>query len=159
MAAPEQPFANYQYEIYLRGMADERPAHPVSYDELERAAREKLTPEAYGYVAGAAGQEETARANREAFARWRIVPRMLRDVGSRDLSVEVLGTTMQAPVMLAPIGVQSIVHPDGELAAARAASDVGVPLVLSTAASNTIEDVGEAMGDTPRWFQLYWPND
>ena len=73
------------------------------------------------------------RANLEAFERWRIVPRMLRDVSERDLSVTVLGTAMPAPLLLAPIGVQSIVHPEGELAVARAAAAVGLPMILSTA--------------------------
>ncbi|MFL5828043.1 MAG: lactate 2-monooxygenase [Thermoleophilaceae bacterium] len=159
MSTPEQIFANYQYEIYLKGIGGEVPSLPITYDELEAAAREKLSAGAYGYVAGGAGNESTVRANREAFERWRIVPRMMRDIGVRDLSTEVLGTKMTAPVMLAPVGVQSIIHPEGEVAAARAAAELGVPMVLSTAASNTIEDVAAALGDTPRWFQLYWPND
>jgi isopentenyl diphosphate isomerase/L-lactate dehydrogenase-like FMN-dependent dehydrogenase len=66
---------------------------------------------------------------------------------------------MPAPVLLAPVGVQSIVHPEGELATARAAAALGVPMILSTASSHTIEEVAAASGDGPRWFQLYWPND
>jgi isopentenyl diphosphate isomerase/L-lactate dehydrogenase-like FMN-dependent dehydrogenase len=84
---------------------------------------------------------------------------MLRDVSERDLSTDVLGTRLPAPVMLAPVGVLGIVHQEGELAVARAASSLGVPFVLSTASSNTLEDVAEAAGEGPRWFQLYWPND
>jgi L-lactate dehydrogenase (cytochrome) len=98
-------------------------------------------------------------ANREAFARRRIVPRMLRDVAARDLSVSVLGTEMPAPLMLAPIGVQGIIHEDGELATARAAAALGVPMNVSTASHFSLEEVAEAGGDGPRWFQLYWPND
>jgi lactate 2-monooxygenase len=154
-----QPFANYQYEIYVGGLADQRPKYPLTYRELEAAAREKLSPEAYGYVAGAAGAETTERYNREAFHRWRIVPRMLRDTSARDLNTDVLGTKLPAPFMLAPIGVQQIIHPDGELATARAAAATGVPFILSTAASNTIEDVAAQAGDVPRWYQLYWPSD
>jgi isopentenyl diphosphate isomerase/L-lactate dehydrogenase-like FMN-dependent dehydrogenase len=153
------PFANYQYEIYLAGLEGQTPELPLSYEELEQQARSKLSPEAYGYVAGAAGAETTVRNNRQAFERWRIVPRMLRDTSARDLGRDVLGTQLPAPVMLAPIGVQSIIHPDGELATARAAAATGVPFILSTAASNTIEDVAEAAGDVPRWYQLYWPSD
>jgi lactate 2-monooxygenase len=155
----QQPFASYQYEIYLAGLGGRKPAYPLTYDALEAAAREKLSPEAYGYVAGAAGSEGTARNNREAFDRWRIVPRMLRDTSRRDLAREILGTPLPAPFMLAPIGVQSIIHEDGELATARAAAATGVPFILSTAASNTIEAVAEAAGDHPRWYQLYWPSD
>jgi lactate 2-monooxygenase len=84
---------------------------------------------------------------------------MLRDVTERDMSVRLLGTDMPAPVLLAPIGVQSILHPDGELAVARAAADAGVPMVVSTAASYAMEDVAEANGDGARWYQLYWPKD
>ena len=152
-------FSGYQNEIYLGGLADQKPELPISYADLEAKAKEVLTPEAYGYVAGGAGSEDTMRQNLEAFRRWRIVPRMLRDVSERDLSTEILGLKVHAPVMLAPIGVLGIVHPDGELAVARAASSLGVPFILSTAASNNMEDVAHAAGDGQRWFQLYWPND
>jgi lactate 2-monooxygenase len=155
----QQPFANYQYEIYVGGLAGQKPTYPLTYAQMETAARGALTSEAYGYVAGAAGAETTAWNNREAFDRWRIVPRMLRDTSRRDPSCEVLGTRLPAPFMLAPIGVQAIIHPEGELATARAAAAAGVPFVLSTAASNTIEDVASAAGDLPRWYQLYWPSD
>jgi lactate 2-monooxygenase len=153
----QQPFANFQYEIYLRGLSGETPAVPTSVAELEARAREQLSPEAFGYVAGGAGAELTVRANLEAFERWRIVPRMLRDVSERDLATNVLGTPLPAPVLLAPIGVQSIVHPDAELAVGRAAAAHGLPAILSTASSNTLEDVAAAMGDANRWYQLYWP--
>jgi lactate 2-monooxygenase len=154
-----QLFGNYQYEIYARGLAGETPKIPVSIGELEQRARELLIPEAFAYVAGGAGAERTMLANRDAFQRRQIVPRMLRDVSSRDLSTSVLGTAMPAPVMLAPVGVQSIVHPDGELATARAAAALGVPMILSTAASHSIEQVAEAIGEGSRWYQLYWPKD
>jgi isopentenyl diphosphate isomerase/L-lactate dehydrogenase-like FMN-dependent dehydrogenase len=153
------PFGDYQMEIYGRGLGGERPALPIGYDELERVAREKLSPEAFGYVAGGAGEERTVRHNREAFDRWRIVPRMIRGVAERQLETEVLGTTLRAPILLGPVGVLSIIHPDGELAVARAAADAGVAMVLSTAASSTIEDVADALGETPRWYQLYPPTD
>ena len=150
---------NYQNEIYLAGLGATRPQFAISMPELEKAAYEAMTPEASGYVEGGAGSGYTMRANRRAFERVRLVPRMLTGVAERDLSVEIFGKTYPAPVLLAPIGVQSIVHPDGELAPARAASSIGVPIVLSTASSHSIEEVAEASGDSPRWFQLYWPND
>jgi isopentenyl diphosphate isomerase/L-lactate dehydrogenase-like FMN-dependent dehydrogenase len=99
------------------------------------------------------------QANLDAFERWRIVPRMLRDVSQRELATSVLATPMPAPLMLAPVGVQSIVHPDAELAAARAAAALALPFVLSTAASHSIEQVAEAMGEARRWYQLYWPRE
>jgi lactate 2-monooxygenase len=154
-----EDFANYQYEIYLGGLSDTRPEYPLRYDWLEAKAKEVLPPEAYGYVAGSAGLERTARANVEAFSDWRIVPRMLRDVSVRDLSTVVCGTSLPAPVMLAPVGVQGIVHEDGEEATAEAAASVGLPIVLSGAASRSIEQVAAASGSNSRWFQLYWPSD
>ena len=153
---PPQYGMDRQFQIYMGGLQGQRPTLPLSYDALEAAAQAALSPEAFGYVAGGAGSEDTMRANREAFARWRIIPRMLRNVGVRDHRVQVLGTTFAAPVMLAPIGVQSIVHAEAEVAAAKAAASLNVPLILSTAASRTLEEVAAAMGDTPRWFQLYW---
>jgi isopentenyl diphosphate isomerase/L-lactate dehydrogenase-like FMN-dependent dehydrogenase len=157
-AAPT-PFGNYQYEIYLQGLAGQLPELPVGWAELEQAAHDALDPGARGYVFGGAGSEDTQRENVEAFRRHRIVPRVLRDVAVRDLRTTVLGTAMPAPVLLAPVGVQSIVHPDGELAVARAAGALGVPMVASTASSYTLEEIAEAGGGAvaPRWFQLYWP--
>ncbi|MHB8532807.1 MAG: alpha-hydroxy-acid oxidizing protein [Solirubrobacteraceae bacterium] len=140
-------------------MSGTRPELPVSATELEAHARKQLSEEAFGYVAGGAGAERTMAANLRAFERRQIVPRMLRDVSVRDLSTSVLGTQMRAPVLLAPIGVQSIVHPEAELAVARAAAAHGVTSILSTAASNTIEDVARAAGEGSRWYQLYWPQE
>jgi lactate 2-monooxygenase len=155
----DQPFANYQYEIYLAGLGDQRPELPIDFEALQRRAEAELTPEAFGYVAGSAGAERTAHANRQAFDRWRIVPRMLGDVEERDLSVTVLGHDLAAPVMIGPVGVLSIVHPEAEKAVARAASSLGVPFTVSTVSSYTMEEVAEAAGEGRRWFQLYWPKD
>src|SRR4051794_6202876 len=130
------PFGNYQYEIYLQGLAGQLPEHPIAWDALERAAAEALDDGARGYVFGGAGSEDTQRENVAALARWRIVPRMLRDVSVRDLRTTVLGTAMPAPLLLSPVGVQSIIHPEGELAVARAAGALGVPMVASTASSH-----------------------
>jgi lactate 2-monooxygenase len=150
-------FNTFQYGIYFAGMAGQTPELPVTYDGLREAAREVLDAKADGYVAGSAGNESTDRANRDAFRRWQLVPRMLRDVAERDLSVELLGRTHPTPLLCGPIGVQSIVHDDGEVAVARGAAAVEVPFVLSTVSSYPIEEVAEASGDGSRWFQLYWP--
>ncbi|GLW93807.1 lactate 2-monooxygenase [Actinokineospora globicatena] len=149
--------ARYQNEIYLQGLADRVPPFTTDATRLEAVAESTMDPGPFGYVAGGAGSGDTVRANRAAFARWRIVPRMMTGATERDLSTTVLGTPMPAPVLLAPVGVQSIVHPDGELATARAAAALDVPIVLSTASSYPLEDVAAVGG--PRWFQLYWPND
>jgi L-lactate dehydrogenase (cytochrome) len=151
--------ADYYREIYLRGLGGETPAIPVAVADLEREAMAAMDPKAANYVGAGAGSEETMRANTEAFERHRIVPRMLRDVAGRDLSTTVLGTEMPAPLLLAPIGVQKVVHDEGELATARAAAAVGVPMIASTAAHFSLEEIAEASGEAPRWFQLYWPND
>jgi isopentenyl diphosphate isomerase/L-lactate dehydrogenase-like FMN-dependent dehydrogenase len=153
------PFSSYGAEIYFRGLADQRPELPTDPSRLEEAARAVLADGPFGYVAGGAGSGATMQANRAAFERHRLVPRMLRDTTRRDWSTTVLGTAMPAPLLLAPIGVLSILHPDGELAVARAAAELGVPMVLSTAASHTIEEVAAASGDAPRWYQLYWPTE
>lgn len=148
---------DYQNEIYLQGLGGARPALPVGWREREDAAHAAMTPEAVGYVAGAAGAERTAAANLAAFDRWRIVPRMLRGVAERDLSTTLLGVAMPAPVALAPVGVLEIVHPEAERAVARACAATGVPMVLSSAASTTLEDVAADLDATPGLFQLYWP--
>lgn len=153
-------YGQYQYEIYLEGMSGKTPDFPFELAELERRFEADVDPIPRDYVSAGAGSEDTMRENLEAFRRWRIVPKMLTDVESRDLSTTVLGTSMPAPVMLAPIGgIQSLLHPDGEVAVARVAAELGVPMVLSTVSSKTLEEVAETLGDTPRWFQLYWPSD
>lgn len=157
---PPQYGSKRQQEVYRRGMLQgERPEYPVSYEDLVERAREELDDEAFAYVAGGAGSESTVAANDRAFDRWRIVPRILRDVDERDLSTDLFGRTLPAPVALAPIGVQSILHDEGELAAARAAASVDVPFVSSSAASHTLEEIADELGDSPGWFQLYWSAD
>jgi len=146
-------------QIYSLGLGGGKPCVPVPLDLLEQRAKEILAPRAYDYVAGGAGGEETMRANRESFHRWRIVPRMLRDVSKRELSVELLGACLPAPILLGPVGVQEIVHGDADVASARAAASLGMPFVLSTMSSRPIEEVAqsaEKVAESPRWFQLYW---
>jgi lactate 2-monooxygenase len=148
-----------QQQIYTLGLTGGALSVPVSLSLLEQKAKEILSPPAFDYVAGGASGEDTMRANREAFYHCRIVPRMLRDVSQRDLSVELFGVQLPAPVILGPVGVQGILHKDGELASACAAAALGLPFTLSTAASRSIEEVARAAdsaGNGVRWFQLYW---
>jgi lactate 2-monooxygenase len=152
-------WADFQYEIYLNGTTGAVPRLPTDLTRLDRMAEQRLGPGPFGYVAGSAGSGSTARANRAALERRRIVPRMLRDMSERDLSVRVFGRTLPAPLALAPVGVLSITHPGAEPAAARAAATTGVPFVLSSASSTPMEEVADAMGGAERWFQLYWPRD
>jgi lactate 2-monooxygenase len=146
--------ATIQNAIYI---AQEPPAWPVAFEDWQRAAEERLDPGAFGYIAGGAGAESTMRANLEAFQQWRIRPRMLAGNAVRDISVEVLGMRSPAPFFLAPVGVLSIAHEEAEVGVAKAASSSGVPMLLSSAATHSIEEIAET--GAPRWFQLYWVND
>jgi lactate 2-monooxygenase len=145
-----------QAGIFVAGVGGWRPAVPVDPARLEAAARRAMSPEAFAYVAGGAGTESTMAANRDTFERWRIVPRMLRDVSVRDTSVELFGARLPSPLLLAPIGVLEMAHPEADLAVARAAAAEGVPMIFSNQASVPMEACARAMGDAPRWFQLYW---
>ena len=153
-------YADFQNEVYLKGLFGEQPTQPFGWRETEAAAYAAMTPGAVGYVAGGSGGEETMAANRAAFDRWQLVPRMLRGIpAQRTHTTTVLGTTMPAPVMLAPVGVLSIVHPEAERAVARAAAALDLTMIVSTASSTTMEDVAASAPDASRWYQLYWPAD
>jgi isopentenyl diphosphate isomerase/L-lactate dehydrogenase-like FMN-dependent dehydrogenase len=158
-AAPLSLGVQRQMEVYLAALQGHPPTQPFAPEEWEERACAVLPARAYVYVAGGAGGEDTVRANRDAFRRWRIVPRFLRDVSRRDLTVELLGRRLPAPVLVAPVGVQSMLHPEAELAVARAARSLGVTMVLSTVSSTPLEAVAQTLGESPRWFQLYWPKD
>lgn len=152
----ESPHAAHQRAIYLSGFAGARPQVPTDAKLLEQKAQQAMSPEAFAYIAGGAGLEETVAANRYAFQRRRIVPRMLRDVSRRDTSVELFGTHLPAPLLLSPVGVLELVHPQADVAVGRAAAQLGVPYIFSNQASKPMETVAAAMGHQPRWFQLYW---
>ncbi|MDA4123975.1 MAG: alpha-hydroxy-acid oxidizing protein [Thaumarchaeota archaeon] len=128
---------------------------PVSYEGWEELARKTLNEERFRYIAAGTGYDETISANLEAFRKWKIVPRVLRDVGNRSSAVTLLGTIASAPLLLAPVRALGYIHHDGDMGVARAAADLGVPLVVSTFATTPIEKIAEAMGNASRWFQLY----
>jgi lactate 2-monooxygenase len=148
-----------QTDIYLGGASGARPKVPVDQDLLERKARRAMSRQAYAYISAGAGSKATMRANRAAFDRWRIVPRMLRDVSVRDNGIELFGRRLRSPFLLAPIGVLELAHEDADLAVARAAASEGVPMIFSNQASTPMEDCAKALGDSPRWFQLYWSTE
>lgn len=161
-------FGDHYRSIYLKGLAGEKPELPVAWDQLERAAEEAMSDASADYIYATAGTGDTYRSNREAFSRRRIVPRMLRDVSERDLSVGLFGDPIPAPLLLAPIGVQTAAHADGERATARAAAKLGLPMIVSTAADTSMEEIAAAGDEAAqaddavgarRWFQLYWPSD
>ncbi|MES1947622.1 lactate 2-monooxygenase [Salinisphaera sp. C84B14] len=149
-----------QQAIYSAGMSGSRPTVPTDYAALEAAAEKAMSEEGYAYIAGGAGRESTMAANRRAFERWRIVPRMLRDVATRDTSIELFGRRLASPFLLCPIGVLEMAHAGADIAVARAAAARGVPMLFSNQASRSMEDCTAAMqqlqADAPRWFQLYW---
>ncbi|HET9124428.1 MAG TPA: alpha-hydroxy-acid oxidizing protein, partial [Solirubrobacteraceae bacterium] len=145
-----------QQEIYLGGVAGVRPQVSTDLTRLEVDAERVLSRRAFAYIAGGAGTGATVAANRSAFDRRRLVPRMLRDASRRDTSVELFGRRLPAPFLLAPVGVAEMAHRDADLASARAAAAEGIPLVFSNQASVPMERCAAAMGEAPRWFQLYW---
>ncbi|MEQ6885006.1 lactate 2-monooxygenase [Salicola sp. Rm-C-2C1-2] len=150
------PTLDRQREIYLNGLSGDRPSVPVDYNELQVRAERALTPEAYAYIAGGAGHEHTMDSNREAFSEHRILPRMLNDVSQRDTSVTLFGRKLPSPMLLSPIGVMEMVDSKGDELVGRAAASEQVPMIFSNQASQPMETVAGAMGDGPRWFQLYW---
>lgn len=145
-----------QTEIFLGGLRGAHGPVPIDPQALEDAARAAMSPKAFAYVAGGAGQERTVARNRSAFDRWWLVPRVLRDIARRDLGVELFGRRLPAPLLLAPVGVLELAHDDADVAVARAAAASGLPLIVSNQASRSLEAIAEAAGDAPRWFQLYW---
>lgn len=145
-----------QASIYIKGLAGIKPVVPTGASRLEKRAREVMSEEAFAYVAGGAGRESTMAANTASFEKWRIVPRILRDVSARDLSIELFGRPLSSPILLAPIGVLEVAHRRADIAVARAAAAEGIPFIFSSQASVPMEECATQMGDSPRWFQLYW---
>ena len=154
-------YGDYQNEIYFNALQGVLPELPMAYAELEERARATLAPSVWSYVAGGAGDEATQRANVEAFARWGLIPRMLVGAKPRDLSIELFGQRYPSPLLLAPIGVLGLCAQDGhgDLAAARASAQSGVPMIASTLSVDPLEDVARDLGETAGFFQLYTPTD
>ena len=148
--------ADRQKLIYTNGFAGKLPIIPIDPQKLEEQAAAKMTTQAKGYIIGGAGQESTVRSNRIAFEKYKIMPRMLRNVSERDTSIELFGQKYPTPFLLSPIGVLDMVHPDADVAVGKAAASLNVPYIFSNQASRPMEEVAAAMGDSPRWFQLYW---
>ena len=160
---PDQTSPEYgrrrQRWIFVQGLGHIVPRVPADFSALEERARRAMTKRGFAYVAGGAGNERTMVANRAGFDRWRIVPRILRDVSRRDLSLTLFGKRLPTPLILAPVGVLEMAHSHADLAAARAATAEGVPFIFSNQASVPMETCAAAMGDGNRWFQLYWSTD
>ncbi|KAL5462161.1 hypothetical protein PMIN06_001750 [Paraphaeosphaeria minitans] len=147
-------FVQFQREIYA---SLRKPAFSTKPAQWEAQARKILPEPNFMYIYGSASSESTYASNVSAFERYRLRPWMLVQATRRDLSVELFGQHYKSPIFAAPVGVQEIAHRDAEEATARACSSVSVPMILSTAATRSIEQVARANGDGDRWFQLYWP--
>jgi lactate 2-monooxygenase len=145
-----------QGATYLRGLSGAVPDVPTNFLTLEAKAKEKMSPEAWAYTAGAAGLESAMDANRAAFLRTQIIPRALKGAARRDLTTEIFGMKAAGPIMTCPIGVLEMMHPEADLAVARATAALSVPMIISSQASFPMEEIAKANGDGPRCFQLYW---
>ncbi len=154
-------FGDYQNAIYNAGLSGVIPKLPVDYATLEQRASAAMPPSVLGYVQGGCGDEFTQDNNAHAFRHWGMTPRMMVDCSRRDLSVELFGMRLPSPVFMAPVGVIGICTQDGhgDLAAARASAETGVPLMASTLSNDPLESVAGALGETPGFFQLYTPKD
>jgi lactate 2-monooxygenase len=154
-------FGAMQNEIYNAGLRGILPTYPVDFATLEKRAHEALGPSLTNYVAGGCGDEHTQDQNAAAFHHWGMVPRMMVDCTTRDLSIELFGHCYPTPLFMAPIGLNGEASQDrhGDMAAARASAMTGVPFCASTLANDPLEDVKAACGDTPAWFQLYTPKN
>ena len=147
---------DWQTQIYINGFAGLRPRVNIDLKMLEESARKVISPQAFAYIAGGAGYENTVRANCEAFEKHKIIPRMLCNVGERDTSITLFGQKLPSPFLLSPVGVLEMAHRDADVAVAKAAAQLGVPYIFSNQASRPMEMCAAAMGDSPHWFQLYW---
>jgi len=153
-------YSDWQYEIYEEGLrSGEPPQWPVDYESLEVLAKTVMTPQAYAYVAGNASAGITAQTNREAFTNVKLRPHILRGPIPRDHTTTLFGIAMPAPIIVAPIGALSIVHPEAEPGAAKAAASLNLTFVHSTNSTTTMEEVAAAVGNASRWYQMYIPKD
>lgn len=154
-------YGAYQNELYGLGLRGVLSKVPVDWTNLVRRAEAAMPDYILNYVQGGCGSELTQERNRSAFDHWGMIPRMMVDASQRDLTTKLFGTTREHPLFMAPIGVTGICTQDGhgDLAAARASAQTGVPMCVSTLANDPLEDVITACGDTPAWFQLYTPRD
>jgi lactate 2-monooxygenase len=152
-----QSYGSYQFEIFAKGAFGGGPSVTTDPNKLEAQAKQKMTPKAFGFLAGGSGERATMDANRQAFHQWKLIPRMLRGSGGRDLSVHIFGKKYPTPVMIAPIGFQHVFHPDAEPGVASIANELGLPYVMSMNSHAPMEDIANANQNGERWFQLYWP--
>jgi 4-hydroxymandelate oxidase len=136
-------------------MKNDAPGGFDTLGDLEQLAAAKVSEDIWAFVQGGAGEETTQRANRDAFHRRTLRPRVLTGVDSLDLRTQLLGIPVHAPFFIAPTAYQGLLHPDGELATSRAAAEANVLAVFSTLSTMSMEEIAGAAPLGPRWFQLY----
>jgi lactate 2-monooxygenase len=154
-------YGDYQNEIYIAGLQGKLPKLPVNFADLEKRAHAAMPPSLVSYVAGGCGNEHTQDVNVSAFDHWGIIPRMFAGGAQRDLSINLFGMKLPTPIFMSPIGVIGLCSQDGhgDLATARAAAQIGVPMIASTLSADPLEQVAAEFGTTPGFFQLYTPDD
>lgn len=155
-SSPKSFSRQRQSDIFLGSLRGNTRSIPIDFEQLRTKAENSLSKEAYAYIAGSAGREATKKANRSAFDKWKIMPRMLNDVSICDTGVKLFGNHYPAPFLLAPIGVLDMAHPKADLAVAKASAQEEIPFIFSSQASVDMETCSSVMGNSPRWFQLYW---
>ena len=132
---------------------------PKTINAWERFAEERLPRNSFDYIARGSGDQNTLKANRSVFNDWTLIPRVLNKVVHRDKSIQLLGKSYPTPLLFSPIGVQKIVHPNGEMESSKVAAEFGIPFILSNAASCSMEEVASNIGDSPKWFQVYYSSN
>lgn len=142
-------------DLLLKNITAQAP-FPICFADLEKAVAEKIEAGPFGYIRSGAGGEQTLRNNRAAFEKYSIVPRFLNDVSNVDTSVHLFGKTYPTPLFFAPVGMNGMVHDEGELAVARAAQFLNIPYIQSTVSTFALEEVAQAAPSATKWFQLYW---
>jgi lactate 2-monooxygenase len=154
-------FGDFQMGVYAEAVKGVNSRYPFDYQSIERKAAEALPDWVYRYVSAAAGDGRTQRANIAAYSRYGIVPRMMVSPPERDLSIDLFGKHLESPIFMCPIALIGLCAPDfqGDLAAARASAETGVPFTLSTFSQTPMENITKQTGTTPTFFQLYLPGD
>lgn len=142
-------------DLLLKNITAQAP-FPICFADLEKAVAEKIEAGPFGYIRSGAGGEQTLRNNRAAFEKYSIVPRFLNDVSNVDTSVHLFGKTYPTPLLFAPVGMNGMVHDEGELAVARAAQFLNIPYIQSTVSTFALEEVAQVAPSATKWFQLYW---
>jgi lactate 2-monooxygenase len=145
-----------QRSIYLDGLSGKKPVIPFHAHALRESAQKRLSANAWAYIDGGAGNEEGIAANSTAFSKWAIAPHMMHPNETADFSTSLFGMNLAFPLLLAPIGALDLICPGADRLVARQCKETGIPFIFSNQAGTPMEECAAAMGDTPRWFQLYW---